>query len=871
MIQVLTERFGMERLGEIPKVLDRLVERLDQDPVGWLASVAAVPQQVPSGELPEWLERSPAYPQVMVWEPIDTRRVLPCPVDHYLLVRLPERFRVWLKRPVGKPIFREAVPVQNGWIAVFGPVGPNGEGGALLQIERYGTEGPKTLQGSIRFCKESPTPARTAENPDPQGTVLLTNRRGGMARLAVDLGRIFSKYDCALAANFDPTVPVDRHVLAKRLRIWINADGFLFPLRRHNLWRFEPGPPARWFFRAHAGDARLVELHLEATMLPGENTTIFRFTRPKQDAPKGRGLPDRAIVSLTVRVDIEDRNFHQETRFNDEARHFFLDHTRTLQGEIGFRFAPATDRQLLVVADAGIYHPQPEWCEGISHPVEATRGMVAQGDAFSPGWFEIPLSRGESATLILTAEQTLPSEETIVETLTPKSIGIHSPQDASTFPSSQRPEASKTLLLQSDSEPAWVSQLQQALDGYVVRRGTGHTIIAGYPWFLDWGRDTLIVCRGFLALGRIDLVREILLTFASLEREGTLPNALYGADDSNRESSDAPLWFALACEELAALLPNPKTMFYDLALPDSQRTIQDVLHSIGRHYAFGTTTGIHMDRQTGLIYSPPHFTWMDTNYPACTPREGYPIEIQALWIRLLRHLARIGIDDPELNWTALADQAQQNLETLFWLEEPGWYSDVLTAQPNQSALEAIPRTDLRPNALLPIALGILTGSRAQRTLLAARRYLLLPGALRSLAPLPIHPPLEILDRNKRPLIDPHFPYQGRYEGDEDTRRKPAYHNGTGWVWCLPIFCEALVRAFPKDPAAASAAQAWLGSVDPLVWNGCIGQLPEIVDGDQPHSQRGCDAQAWSVSEALRVWVVLSQLKREGGHSIKKGK
>ena len=138
----------------------------------------------------------------------------------------------------------------------------------------------------------------------------------------------------------------------------------------------------------------------------------------------------------------------------------------------------------------------------------------------------------------------------------------------------------------------------------------------------------------------------------------------------------------------------------------------------------------------------------------------------------------------------------------------------------------------------------------------AQRQLLVPGALRSLAPLPVDPPLAIRSADGQLLNNPREPYCGRYEGDEDTRRKPAYHNGTAWVWTLPTFCEALVEAWQHNPAAVAAARAYLLSTSRLLAEGCVGQLPEILDGDAPHLQRGCDAQAWSVTETLRVWLRL---------------
>ena len=128
--------------------------------------------------------------------------------------------------------------------------------------------------------------------------------------------------------------------------------------------------------------------------------------------------------------------------------------------------------------------------------------------------------------------------------------------------------------------------------------------------------------------------------------------------------------------------------------------------------------------------------------------------------------------------------------------------------------------------------------------------------LRTLAPLKVTPPLPVYGNQGQLLNDPANPYWGHYEGDEDTRRKPAYHNGTAWTWTFPIFCEALAKAWDCAPEAVAAAKAYLGSMDRLMAEGCVGQIPEVIDGDAPHIQRGCDAQAWGVTEALRVWKFL---------------
>ena len=247
---------------------------------------------------------------------------------------------------------------------------------------------------------------------------------------------------------------------------------------------------------------------------------------------------------------------------------------------------------------------------------------------------------------------------------------------------------------------------------------------------------------------------------------------------------------------------------------------------------------------------------MDTNHPAGTPREGYPIEIQVLWIRLLRQLHQLNLPALDEPWQTLANRAMETVERRYWIEERGYYADLLIALPGQTAEQAVRDNALRSNQILVVSLGLVKGDRARRTVVASARYLLVPGALRSLAPLPIDPPLAVRGADGSLLNDPLNPYWGRYQGDEDTRRKPAYHNGTAWTWTFPAACEAVARGLDFTPEAIATAKAYLASMDRLLTEGCHGHFPEIVDGDAPHTQRGCDAQAWSSTEALRVWKLL---------------
>jgi starch synthase (maltosyl-transferring) len=844
--------FALESLNKIipAEIIDgldwqSLAEQIERSPKNFLAAAsefAARDARTPLGDLLQEAGAQKILPRVVTWTLHDTRRITLVPAGYWLLVEDSAPFRATLETQDEEcrtenekrgAIHVQSIPAGDVHVACFAP--SENAADAELKLERCGAASQK-ISAALRFLAAEPEKPSTF-NLQPSSLVLLTNGRGGMARLCVDLGRVNSKYDCALGANLDSTVPVDRQVFVKRLRVWVNADGFLSPLDFQNLAGFQAGPPAVWTFVANAGDGRTVEIELRAEMVAAQNTTVFRFNRPAEKLAHGKQLPASADVRLTVRVDIEDRNFHSETKRNGGADFHFSSNTRRLEEKTGFAFTPAEDRQLRVFADAGEYHPQPEWCENIPHPVEQTRGQAGSGDAYSPGWFEIPLAKGANATLLLTAE----TEEMKGGTRKAKS---------------------------GNSENNFETQLERAAKQFVVRRDKGKTVIAGYPWFLDWGRDSLICARGLLAAGMVDEVKQLLLTFAKFEKDGTLPNTIHGNDVSNRDTSDAPLWFAIVCEEfseiqnsLAAPKPDEGGKFkiqnlFSTPVDEKSRTLGDVLVSIAENNARGTPNGIRMDADSALIWSPSHFTWMDTNYPAGTPREGYPVEIQVLWIRLLRLLVKISTSPEQKKWRDLAGHATASFEKLFWLESQGWFADVLLGGPRVIARDAIRDDALRSNCLFAVSLGLVTGKRAKRCVAAAQKYLVVPGALRSLAPLPVSVPLAIY-RDGHLLNNPAEPYWPRYEGDEDTRRKPAYHNGTAWTWTFPTFCEALARAWDFSPQSIAAAKSYLGSTDKLLDEGCIGQIPEILDGDAPHAQRGCDAQAWGVTEILRVWKMLN--------------
>ena len=843
----LSHYLPLEKIGPAPW---HELARMTADASRFLAALPWVNPEAASKDLLGAIKtamKGEYYPMVTVWTPADIRRVTLVPPEHWLLLRDTVSFCATLKAEADElPRHLQSLEIAGGHIVAFPPSKTTGP--ALLHVERN-IPGQPALKAAIEFLPDSPPPAtvdleaiKNPPTPLDAPLILLTNGIGGMARMCVDLGRVKSKYDCVLAANLHPQFPVDRHVFIKRIRLWANADGFITQLNGDNLVAFAPGPPATWEFVANAGDGRSVEIRLRANMLQNRNSIVFELERPKNPPPLGRDLPPECDVSITVRFDIEDRNFHWETHRNAGAEHHFSTHTHPLADSIGFCFNPAPERSLRVYASGGFYHHEAEWSH-LLHPVEGSRGQTDCGDGYSPGWFELPLPKGARLLLVASADSDNPTPAEIEGALgeKPHAGARHHPEK----------NAGASSAIADD----FGARLLKAASAFVVRRGSGKTVIAGYPWFLDWGRDTLICARGLLAAGWRDEVLKILAVFGRFEQGGTLPNALFGDNASNRETSDAPLWYGVVCEEAASSAEIGPSV-YEREVEGGGRTILDVVRSIAENCIKGAANGVQMDAASGLLFSPAHFTWMDTQYPACTPREGYPIEIQALWIRLLRQLARLKIARKGESFADVAGVAEASFNRLFWLEQERWLADTLLAGQGTHADKATPDRALRCNCLLPVGLGLVRADRARACVEAATRHLLVPGAVRSLAPLPASPPLPIRDKDGRLLNNPSEPYWGRYEGDEDSRRKPAYHNGTAWTWMLPVYCEALVRAWDFEPAAIAAARATLGSMQLLMNKNCLGHVPEILDGDAPHQTRGCDAQAWGVTEALRVWRLL---------------
>jgi predicted glycogen debranching enzyme len=777
--------------------------------------------------------RPPVAP-VVTWDwPRDARRRVMVPPGHFLLVRAAHRFRVRLVEGELTLAVEDALPLTDGgFFALLRPPAPVAtwtERALALAVYQAG-DGAERVSAPLLFLPPAGTVRlrRSFARPDARDNLmaLLTNGRGGMSRAHAAWGELGSKYDALLAANLDPAVPVDRWVLLTRCRAWVVFQGYSTPITRDGLERFfldARGRPC-WHFTLPAGQGQHLELAVRVEMPEEKNALRITFQRETAAGQSDR-LADERPVRLILRPDVEDRSFHDLTKAYTGPESRWPGAVTAFDD--GFRFAPDPSRALAVRLPGGVFQPEPEWHYMVHRPLEAQRGMDPDSDLFSPGYFSIPLSGGQRVRLEARANADVLSDT------------------AEIGPVPANPPAPQPMPV----------LLGRSLARFVVRRDRHRTVIAGYPWFLDWGRDTLIVVRGLIADGRLAEARDILVQFARFEDRGTLPNMIRGRDATNRDTSDAPLWFCVACRDYLETAGDRELLAADCG----GRRLEDVLLDLGRGLCAGAPNGVAMDPASGLLYSPAHFTWMDTNHPAGSPRQGYPVEIQALWHAALELMADL---DPGGPWRRLAAQARQSFGELFWDPGLGYLVDCRHAGPGVPARAAEPDDALRPNQLFAVTPGALTDPPVAAAVVRACRELLVPGAIRSLADRPVRRPLPVVHEGQL-LNDPHHPYQGRYHGDEDTRRKPAYHNGTAWTWIFPVFCEAWVTAF--GPAVLPTARCWLESGLRLMESGCLEQVPEILDGDAPHTPRGCDAQAWGVSELVRVWHLFHREDPSANH------
>ena len=550
---------------------------------------------------------------------------------------------------------------------------------------------------------------------------------------------------------------------------------------------YEPWP--RWTFLLPDG----TRIEHELFVPHGASAAVLCWKRTSGEGQTAR---------LRVRPFFSGRDYHS---LHHESAAFRF--APELRGERA-TFHPYPGVPSIVVCANGRYEHAPDWWRNFLYAQERARGLDYLEDLAAPGVFHFDLCGGE-AVLIFAAEG---HEEAVLG------------RGATAGEALELLRASEKRRRRRFSSPR-----ERAADAYLVQRGTGSTIVAGYPWFTDWGRDTFIALRGLcLATGRLDSASDILLEWAGAVSDGMLPNRFPDAGSAPEFNAvDASLWFVVAVYETLAVLTAKQR-----PLEGRQRTqLHAAVLAILDGYTKGTRHGIRCDDDGLLTAGEPglQLTWMDAKIGSwvVTPRIGKPVEVEALWLNALRIAGEL-----EPRWRELHSRARNAFEARFWNEARRCLYDVV--DPEHKAGAADPT--LRPNQILAVGglpFAVLSGPRARSIVDVVEAELWTPLGLRSLGP-------------KEPGYVPH--YQGGLR-----ERDAAYHQGTAWPWLLGPFVEAWVRVRGGTPEAKREASArFLPALEQHLSEAGLGHISEVADGDAPHAPGGCPFQAWSLGELLRL-------------------
>ncbi len=536
-----------------------------------------------------------------------------------------------------------------------------------------------------------------------------------------------------------------------------------------------------------------VKLQKTITAIHGENTTVVLYE--VLDAP--------APFTLELHPLIAYRDYHALQHANDAIRF-----ANASFADGVFRARPYDGAPELFLQAAGCsFSAKPDWYFRFEYAKEQERGLDAHEDLFCYGAFHRELAKGDRFGVIV-------------------STGEVAGRDSLALVAKERTRR-KAVADAVAGDDDTVRALTLAADAFVVRRGEDlRTVIAGYPWFSDWGRDTMIALPGLcLATGRYDDAKKILRAFARSVDAGMLPNRFPDEGYAPEYNTvDATLWFFVAAHRYLEASGDEKFILGEL-LP--------VFEEIVASHERDTRFGIRVDDDGLLRAGAPgvQLTWMDAKIgdSVVTPRHGKPVEIQALWYNALCVLAdlckRAGRAGEGATLLARAKQVKERFVEVFWNAEASCLFDVVDGELKDASI--------RPNQVFALSLPypLLPKDKARAVLAVIERKLLTPFGLRSLAP-----------------EDP--AYRGRYEGDPASR-DAAYHQGTVWSWLLGPYADALVKT--NGAIGKPKARKAIEGLRPHLSEAGLGTISEIFDGDAPHAPRGCPAQAWSVGEALRVF------------------
>jgi len=629
---------------------------------------------------------------------------------------------------------------------------------------------------------------------------LETNGLGGFASSTI-AGLNTRRYHSLLTAAIRP--PVGRFVLLSKLEETLVLAGQRFELSvnrylgaihprgddHQGSFRLDPFP----VFRYRCGD---LQLQKTVFLVHGENTVVIQYELLGD--LRGRSC------ALEVRPLIAFRDYHGTTHANDSIR-------RDVVASAGLAtITPYPDLPSLYFAhNAESIDTSGFWFYNFEYEREKERGLDALEDLYSPLGLRFDLSASSSAAIVASTQQ-------------------HAAVDADRL-REREIERRAGIVNRAPADDGFARLLTTAADQFIVARGDQKSVIAGYPWFGDWGRDTMISLPGLtLVTGRFEEARNILRAFARNIDHGMLPNRFPDSGEKPEyNTADATLWMFHAVHELLRYTGD-----YDFVRDE----LYEPLAGIIAWHERGTRYGIYLDSD-GLLHAGEkgvQLTWMDAKVGdwVVTPREGKAVEIQALWYNALCVMARLSLvfnKYPESShYTSLAEQTRARFIQAFWNESAGCLHDVVSDDGTDSSL--------RPNQIFAVSLPypLLSDDQALRVVEVVEWELLTPFGLRTLSP-----------RDPR--------YRGRYEGDP-LSRDGAYHQGTVWPWLLGPFLSAYVKVHGHTPQARRRADQFLDALRAHISQAGLGQISEVFDGDAPHHPGGCFAQAWSVAEVLRTYI-----------------